>query len=440
MAMAVSSKKPQQSSVSLRRMGLYLCMILGLYGSIYADAVKKSSLQNTSYDEQSKWYTEEQICIMKRSRTVKPSCSARSIYSIAEECGGDPAKLHVEPFYVMTPKKQFCPTQHMSLTDREFTKLADGYEDGSTSYFTSFFDALSAQNRGFMMMGDSINHYMNEALISEALRMGYEISQTHLEERHVINTPRDKKCLAAMDQSHTTVTMTTIHSTAQTHPGIPPKSARIYNPTMFQERLSSESCDDEFVFESLRFISKKNPQGLVLFGNIGPHYADLNATELRSAVRGFFGNLHAMTLWNPKNIAVFRETFATHFPNPIGIYKHLHRDDIDRIVDMGVTYPCEPIENMNSARLMQAPENRYAREFSNNVKYDVSVFPTWDESASWTNMHDGWVLNSATPYYCPTRRDHDGAKMDCRHWCGYAPNLWAPIWDRLGKMVVDTKP
>jgi hypothetical protein len=282
------------------------------------------------------------------------------------------------------------------------------------------------------------------ALQSEARRLGYDVHYVDKIHTHKVQPGIDlklrKECLPGFFDGVEVVRVT---STAQTHPGEPPKSVHVYFPDHFQENLKIDDNCFNTVFESLRPISVMNPEGLVMMSNIGPHYSSLSTTELQSKLKNLLSAMHRMTLLNPKNTAVFRETFATQFPTANGGY-------VDEMVQMkwqGVMYPCRPLEDLKSAEEAQAPENQLVRDLVHEFDYDVKVFPVWADSASWTNMHHGYFShlpagrNGFNPN-CLTesQQGHHRLHVDCRHWCGYAPNLWEPIWDRLGKLVLDTKP
>jgi hypothetical protein len=232
-----------------------------------------------------------------------------------------------------------------------------------------------------------------------------------------------------------------VTSTAQTHPGDPPKSVHVYFPDHFQENLKIDDNCFDTVFESLRPISGMNPEGLVTMSNIGPNYRSLSATELRSELKNLLSAMHRMTLLNPKNTVVFRETFATHFPSANGCH-----DEMRGLNFQGVMYPCRPLEDLKSAGEAQAPENQLVRDLVHEFDYDVKVFPVRADFASWTNMHHGYFSkipagrNGFNPNCLTESEQGHRLAADCRHWCGYAPNLWEPILDRLGKLVLDTKP
>jgi hypothetical protein len=418
-------------------------MMLSLHRWGRGDA---SSLHNDASDAQLvKWYTKDQLCIIQKSREVDADagCSSESLQSLGEECNA--TRIGGEYFYSLSDKEfhLFCPMNQVRLSDREMIKSVDGYEDRSILYFTKLFDELSAQNRGLLMTGDSINRYMYFALQSEARRLGYDVHVAFNLHTHKVQPGIDLKKLRqeCLPGFYDMVEVVKITSTAQTHPGEPPKSVHVYFPDKFQENLKiNDNCFDT-VFESLRPISVMNPEGLVIMSNIGPHYSSLSATELRSELKNLLSAMHRMTLLNPKHTAVFRETAATHFPTTNGLHEKM-----GIMKRQGTMYPCRPLEDLKSAEEAQAPENQLVRDLVREFDYDVKVFPLWADSASWTNMHHGYFSDLSAgrdgfnPYCLTERQQGHRVIVDCRHWCGYAPNLWEPIWDRLGKLVLDTKP
>lgn len=388
------------------------------------------------------WYDDLGLCMMDE-KTYAPNAT---YWTMLENC----KKVHGngkygDAFYSL-PSSAFankvrgcCCTEDVPTKDRGFDWVLKGHEDGKTKVVSNIFKQFSKQNMSIIFIGDSMNNQVFAAFQQELLRENtpgkLELNALHqrpwfhdakIHEKMGLN----RKVFGYLPDSYSWTP-------------IDPETNKEMN-TVFVYSVCIwyfNNIHEEVLVKNVimpQLALRDHPSGVAIFANIGHHLANErsnpNKTPLYNHMSSFLNWLHDLTIFNPHNVAFFRETTPSHFnsPDKDGSYEKWHTSPnsqynyLEPTVWDKTLYYCKPIENYTDAS-KQIPENDAVK----------SLLTAW--GTEHTHVHYFSLFQQLAPFYT-LKYGHCGGWnridiIDCVHYCSWAPPMWIGVWDEMLKQI-----
>jgi hypothetical protein len=383
------------------------------------------------------YYTQDQLCVLNKSTgdnknpetLILNECRKELNYSNGLQYGFQATRPHYD--------KNTCCSREKQLGNRDFDKALTGMEDGNLYPLKDFFDILSDKNQGIMLLGDSIAQTTIFTMVGEIERM---MKMGGIGGRLV--KPKDYSKVYDVESWE--------YTPPPRLDGRPRNAVRIYM-ALIHDFAFADDLGEVKMFakrevaarvEKLKVLATScHPEGLMIIGNIGAHLTidrtrpDPLRRILNQRISQYILWLNDFTIMNPKNKVFWRESFPVHFSSVDGSYEKwkdsaAEKLDLQRQGQDGSLYHCKPLQNTTKEMMYsQAPENGIAeRVLDNWPESRVKRFPAWAFFAPFWKLHCGSCEDS----FMMNKRIN---KLDCLHFCGYAPPMWTPFWVQLVDMV-----
>ena len=341
-----------------------------------------------------------------------------------------------------------CCNDDVPMKHRGFHLVERGFEGyGRTSVVKDLFDSLSESNRSLILLGDSMNNQVYNAMIEE-LKREYAWRNESLAEVANFNAKSEVEWTrnpGAFGLSAKTPMYIGAIATYRSRSG---SKIYIYLIDFWYGRRSS-AIDMHFMDQLVPMISSMHVSGILLLANIGHHleiereqFLQNQKHPLVQGIADFVNWLDDVSKLNKKNVVLFRETTPTYFNSPLhdGLYESfklsgysninylVENDWNDNIYDSGKgeksLYYCH---SFNKSMNVERPENTYVREI---------LFNWAKHSDSYRSRVGVWsVYDHLVPFYKMSYGHCGGynriATLDCTHYCLWSPPMWIPLWADL---------
>jgi len=385
------------------------------------------------------WYDAVETCMIQEKDY---SHNTTTYWTILDNCKKLHGKSTYDDGFIALKSSAFankvrgtCCTEDIHLNERGLDWVVKGYEDGNTKIVSTIFKQLSEQNMSMIFLGDSMNNQIFDAFLNEFKREEQSAGGTF--EHDIVKQQSwyhngtiheqlglNRKVLSYFPDSFRWTPSPTSNKEKDEvmHP------VNVYCITMnYFNTIHEEMMIKNIIIPHL--MLQEHPDGVAIFGNIGLHLTNErnnpNSTPLYNHISQFLNWMHDLTIYNPKNIAFFRETTPSHFQSPdedgsfekwhdstLSHYNYLEPNTWDKTM-----YYCKAIDPTK-----QIPENIAVQ----------SLLQHWGESS---HVHLMPMFQQLAPFYT-MKYGHCGGwnrieVIDCVHYCSWSPPMWIGVWNEL---------
>lgn len=390
----------------------------------------------------SSWYDPLALCMMKESDYSNHA----TYWTILEKC----KKLHGptkfdDGFYSL-PSSAFankvrgcCCTEEIPIKDRGFNWVLKGHEDGNTKVVSNILNEFSKRNMSVLFLGDSMNNQIHAAFRQELIRENTtgKFEPDILRKRQWFYDASIHEQMGLNRKVFGYITDTYRWTPIDNETGKEMNPVYVYSVCIWYfNNIHEELLVKNVIIPQL--VLRDHPQGVAIFGNIGHHLANersnSNPTPLYNHLSHFLNWLHDLTVYNPHNLAFFRETSPSHFHSPDGdgSFEKWHGSSLSQYNYLEPTtwdktmYYCKAIDNYTDSS-KQFPENLAVQ----------SLLKAWGEES--TNVHILPFFQQLAPFYTLKYGNCGGWNridiIDCVHYCSWAPPMWIGVWEEMQKVL-----
>ena len=347
-----------------------------------------------------------------------------------------------------------CCNDDVPMKNRGFQLVERGFESGNITIVKDFIDLLSLRNQSLVLLGDSMNNQVYNAMIEELKRefvllnesIGKTINFNAKSEVEWLNNPS----AFGVDSS-----VIQYMGAVASYKGRDGSKIYIYLIDFWYGKRTS-AIDKHLMDDVLPLISSQHsPSGIMLLANIG-HHLEMEREQflqkqkhfLVQGIADFVNWLDDMSKLNKRNIVLFRETTPTFFNSPLhdGLYESsklsgyskinymIENDWNDNIYDTGKSekslYYCH---SLNKTTNTDRPENYYVHKILETwAKYKINS----SNAGSYRSKVGVWYIQKHMAPFYKMSYGHCGGYnrigiLDCTHYCLWSPPMWIPLWADL---------